>query len=167
MYDIVFIGHCFILYIASHCDLSKARRRPAARETATHSTQGERDSLRVRPAAAGERARFTLGATPGSGGGLAPHLCVCVWAQWAGQILRCWATGPPRLRPARGVTSLSHVTAACRDTVGPWSRDRACAGPGRAGARAGVRAGPVRASARGGRVPGRVGRVRAGAVAAV
>ena len=42
--------------------------------------RGERDLLRGRPAAAGVLARFSLGAAPGSGGGLAPFLCVCVWA---------------------------------------------------------------------------------------
>jgi hypothetical protein len=73
----------------SHADCRlRARLRPTPH-------RGERDLLRDRPAAAGERPRFSLGATPGSGGGLAPHLCVCVWALWAGQVLRCWATGPP------------------------------------------------------------------------
>ena len=65
------------------------------------------------PAAAGGRARFSLGATPGSGGGLAPHLCVCVWAQGPGKF--CVA-GQRALRPTCvGAWGGSRVTIPPRD----------------------------------------------------
>ena len=65
------------------------------------------------PAAAGGRARFSLGATPGSGGGLAPHLCVCVWAQGPGKF--CVA-GQRALRPTCvGAWGGSRVTIPSRD----------------------------------------------------
>ena len=75
---------------------SKSRRWPAARAIATHTTQG-RARFITRP----PRCRRVTDpvlvrrvARQWGGVGSAP-VCVCVWALWAGQVLRCWATGPP------------------------------------------------------------------------